>query len=45
MLWLKSTFWNLGCRLAGSKNRNTATIKNAFLEALDYLGGVPALAE
>lgn len=45
MVWLKSASWNLGCRLPGSKNRNTATIKNAFLEAFDYLGGVPTLAK
>ncbi|ERI59326.1 hypothetical protein [Xylella fastidiosa] len=45
MVWLKGTSGNPSGRRPGSKNRNTQAIKDAFLEAFDRLGGVPALAK
>ncbi|NRP54177.1 hypothetical protein AA93_12145 [Xylella fastidiosa subsp. pauca 11399] len=43
MAWAKGQSGNPKGRAMGSKNRNTAAIKQAFLEAFDQLGGVPAL--
>ncbi|HHW4685700.1 MAG TPA: hypothetical protein ACQGQG_10495 [Xylella sp.] len=43
MAWVKGQSGNPSGRAVGSKNKNTAAIKSAFLEAFDHLGGVPAL--
>ncbi|HHW4673594.1 MAG TPA: hypothetical protein ACQGQW_00065 [Xylella fastidiosa subsp. pauca] len=43
MTWVKGQSGNPKGRAMGSRNRNTAAIKQAFLEAFDHLGGVPAL--
>ncbi|WP_235443620.1 DUF5681 domain-containing protein [Xylella fastidiosa] len=43
MAWAKGQSGNPKGRAMGSRNKNTAAIKQAFLDAFDQLGGVPAL--
>ncbi|AXI83023.1 hypothetical protein FUT69_09575 [Xylella taiwanensis] len=43
MAWKKGQSGNPSGRTVGSKNKHTAAMKHAFLEAFDMLGGVPAL--